>query len=453
MKYNPGNETLANHFLKFDKLIRELKQTGATLEETDVVCHLFLTMPPEMDTVVTALETLSKEDLTIAFVKNRLMDEETKKRGQGKNVHNEEAPSTAFAAGKKNTAWQRLGDKHAGKSKYSGTNFPYRCHGCGKIGHKRADCRNLKKNDSTNANLANDEKESDNFSFMATTADQEGTKTKFFLDSGASDHLVREDEELLNVRKLEKSITIKVAKSGASLKATYTGDLEVLSRVGSKDVKIVINNVLLVPELSHNLLSIRRLEDAGFEIEFKKGAGSIRKNGKTAAVAVRGTSELYVLDFKRNWVIANLCEKETSLKLWHKRMGHLNYDSVKRLPEVADGISLDGTTIPEEICEICVEGKQAKLPHNQQRHRATRPLQLVHTDLFGPITPTSHDGKRYLLTFTDDFTPFAVAYPLGAKSETFKYLKIFERMATAHFNCRMSRLRCDNGREYTTNET
>ena len=64
----------------------------------------------------------------------------------------------------------------------------------------------------------------------------------------------------------------------------------------------------------------------------------------------------------------------------------------------------------------------------------------------------SHDGKRYLLTFIDDFTHFTVAYTLSAKSEGFRYYKMYEAMATAHFNVKLSRFRCDNGREYISNE-
>lgn len=73
MKFDTANDNLANHFLKFDKLIRKLKSTGATLEESDIVCHLLLTMPTEYNTVVTALETMSTELLTLNFVKTRLL--------------------------------------------------------------------------------------------------------------------------------------------------------------------------------------------------------------------------------------------------------------------------------------------------------------------------------------------------------------------------------------------
>jgi hypothetical protein len=72
---------MSTHFLNFDKLIRELKSTGAMVEQTDVVCHLLLTLPSEYDAVVTALETLSPDLLKISFVKNRLLDEEAKRSG------------------------------------------------------------------------------------------------------------------------------------------------------------------------------------------------------------------------------------------------------------------------------------------------------------------------------------------------------------------------------------
>lgn len=95
MRYAP-TESMASHFLKFDKLIRELKSTGAKIEETDIVCHLLLTMPEEYDMVVTALETMSSGQLTLSFVKTRLLDEEAKRCGSTGSVGG--SPSTVFSA-------------------------------------------------------------------------------------------------------------------------------------------------------------------------------------------------------------------------------------------------------------------------------------------------------------------------------------------------------------------
>ena len=105
-----------------------------------------------------------------------------------------------------------------------------------------------------------------------------------------------------------------------------------------------------------------------------------------------------------------------------------------------------------EKCVACIEGKQAQMPHNEKRARATRPLQLIHSDVVGPMSPTSYDNKRYLVTFIDDCTHFMAVYAMEAKSEAFSYFRIFEAMATAHFGTKVSRFQCDNGGEYVSKE-
>lgn len=148
-------------------------------------------------------------------------------------------------------------------------------------------------------------------------------------------------------------------------------------------------------------------------------------------------------------VLKILTQRQTQTS--DETFGHLNYESVKRI------LSYDKKhriTLSQDVkrCWTCVEGKQTKLPHNQHRIRAKRPLQLIHSDLIGPINPVSHDKKRYVLTFVDDHTHFTAAYVIESKTEVLKYFKKYEAMATAHFNLKISRFRCDNGSEYISNE-
>ena len=133
-------------------------------------------------------------------------------------------------------------------------------------------------------------------------------------------------------------------------------------------------------------------------------------------------------------------------------MGHLNCEALKTLPQHVQEINIDASSRPLEICSVCVEGKQTKLPHDQHHTRAIRPLQLVHSDLMGPIKPTSYDGKKYIITFIDDYTHFTAGYIMENKSDVFEYFKIYEAMSTAHFNCKISRFHCDDGREYMSDK-
>jgi len=230
------------------------------------------------------------------------------------------------------------------------------------------------------------------------------------------------------------------------------GEIEVVSMVKGKEITVKIKDVLIVPGPQYNLLSVPKLEMNSFRITFENGKGLIERSNRLVAIALRQKSQVYLLSFRYREADANICTSTKNLELWHKRMGHLNIDSMKRLQGQVDGIKEDLSKSSKEMCQTCIEGKQTQQPHNQTRIRAKRPLQLVHSDLLGPVSPTSYDDKRYVLTFVDDYTHFTAAYILKHKSEVLHYLKIYEAMATAHFNLKLSRFRCDNGREYISNE-
>lgn len=452
MKFDTGHETLANHFLKFDKIVRQLRSTGATLEETDIVCHLLLTMPSEYNTVVTAIETLSMENINLSFVKNRLLDEESKWNDSRKKSHSEVNPLTAFAS--------RPGKSFANKNKESRTKgngrFPFRCHFCGLKGHKKSKCyKFLSQSESKSANVIDKEPTittEESCMFPAIIGDSSEDKIKWYLDSGATEHLIDDNVLLQNVKRLESPVKIKVAKSGIYLYAKHVGELNVISYVNGVEIPITIKNVLSVPDLKFNLLSVSVLEHNGFRVIFENGKGTIDKNGKLIAVAKRTNFKLYELNVKQAETCVNTCLNEENMVLWHKRLGHLNFESMKHLKQQVDGIESEFKKPPLHKCEMCIEGKQTQLPHKHERTRAKRPLQLIHSDLFGPVNPTSHDGKRYVLTFIDDYTHFTVAYTMKYKSELFHYFKIYEAMAGAFFNNRLSRFRCDNGGEYISSE-
>lgn len=120
---------LQEHFLTFDKIIRELKSSGAKMEEEDVVCHLLLTLPESFDSVVTALETMKLEELNLEFAKGRLLDSDTKRKTKSKesNDYPDMAEAIAMAISKRDVI----------------------CYKCGKKGHYKADCKQNNYRDST----------------------------------------------------------------------------------------------------------------------------------------------------------------------------------------------------------------------------------------------------------------------------------------------------------------
>ena len=106
-----------------------------------------------------------------------------------------------------------------------------------------------------------------------------------------------------------------------------------------------------------------------------------------------------------------------------------------------------------KFCEPCVLGKSTKLKFpKKSEFRATRTLQLIHTDVCGPISPESPGGSKYFLTFTDDYSRVTWVIPLKQKSQVFEELKAFieyqEKVRRQSVEC----IRSDNGGEYTSNQ-
>ncbi|KAG5872644.1 hypothetical protein JTB14_028057 [Gonioctena quinquepunctata] len=121
---------------------------------------------------------------------------------------------------------------------------------------------------------------------------------------------------------------------------------------------------------------------------------------------------------------------------------------MKNLTKIARGVKLQKSNIG--ICEVCQDSKQVRKPFKNERTRATRSLEIVHTDLVEVETPT-YDKKKYFNTCLDDFTHYTQVYLLEHKSEAAKFLKDFVAEMERKWNLKLHKLRCDNGGEYTGN--
>lgn len=82
--------------------------------------------------------------------------------------------------------------------------------------------------------------------------------------------------------------------------------------------------------------------------------------------------------------------------------------------------------------------------------RATAPFNYIHSDLCGPITPTSPSDTKYILTFTDDFSRFTWIYFLKKKSHTLSVFKQFQALVDGRHNRKVLCLRTDGGGEYSS---
>lgn len=83
-------------------------------------------------------------------------------------------------------------------------------------------------------------------------------------------------------------------------------------------------------------------------------------------------------------------ENEKTLK-WHQKLGHLGKGNMRKLLTTSEGMNIteENLDIFNNTCEICLKAKQTKIPFGKERTRAKRPLEIIHTDVCGPIEPVT----------------------------------------------------------------
>ena len=99
-----------------------------------------------------------------------------------------------------------------------------------------------------------------------------------------------------------------------------------------------------------------------------------------------------------------------------------------------DGLleSLDYESL--DACEPCLLGKMTKTPFSGTMERATDLLEIIHTDVCGPMSVDARGKYRYFLTFTNDLSRYEYIYLMKHKSETFEKFKESQSEVENHRN-------------------
>ena len=144
---------------------------------------------------------------------------------------------------------------------------------------------------------------------------------------------------------------------------------------------------------------------------------------------------------------------EGDSKLWHRRLGHLNYRSLGHLSSKKLVCGILEIVKPEKSCEVCMKGKQPRFPFaSEVAPRAKHALEVVHSDVCGPFPVPSLGGKKYFVSFVDEFTRMAWVTLIKFKHEVFTEFQKFKVKAEKQSGQKLKILRTDGGGEYNSAE-
>jgi hypothetical protein len=228
--------------------------------------------------------------------------------------------------------------------------------------------------------------------------------------------------------------------------------------VGKGNVKLqlngitqVVTGVYYIPELKNNLLSIGQLQQKQITVVFKNDYCKVYHQEKGLLMTSQmATNKLYpIIAEAKLACLQSKCEDITNL--WHCRYGHLNFKSLIHLQQKNMVRGLPKLEDSKQVCSDCLIGKQHRdsIPKTSN-WSSTRRLELVHSDICGPITPASNSNSRYILTFIDDFSRKTWIYFLLNKSSALDQFKNFRSMIEKETGEVIACLRTDRGGEFTS---
>lgn len=342
-----------------------------------------------------------------------------------------------------------LVNKHTSKSTNKASDKAPRCYECNKSGHYGKNCfkriaRLKRENKSNKGETSKKDSSPSNVKTFCATLSLNGIDSEnWYIDSGATAHFTN-NKKLLSITKDIPNAMCTIADN-QKLHVESVGNTQIEIDNNGKNDAVLITDVLHVPKLSTNLLSVSRIAQQGYMVVFDRKKCTIFDEERNAIATASEDHGMYKLDrpIHRIHAVGTTTDYET----WHRRLGHPCHNVLMRMRNtVLKDININEAN--RNTCIPCVKGKQHRLPFYPSTNCTTQPLQIVHSDLCGPMQHTSYGGSRYFLTFIDDYTRKVFVYFLKGKDEVLNYFKDFKRYVENQTDLKIKTLRTDNGREY-----
>src|SRR5258705_7462901 len=254
------------------------------------------------------------------------------------------------------------------------------------------------------------------------------------VDTGATSHMTPPRHWLKNYKPLR--LPVRLANNTVVYSAGVGSVLFIPEIEGRKLQAVEFSNVLHVPELGNNLFSVLYLTCyKQFSVVILETVMNFVHSGKvwfTAAVNssncayLKGSTQVNPTLAIDSALSSSTLPLDTTL--WHQRLCHHHYNGLEWIlkQKLVSGLVIESQSVPDPICKPCLAGKVHANPFPSSQSQSSCPLQLIHTDVHGPLPVRTHSGFQYWVTFIDNYTQFHAVFPMKAKSDTFEAFKAFK---------------------------
>ncbi|RVW21903.1 Retrovirus-related Pol polyprotein from transposon TNT 1-94 [Vitis vinifera] len=381
-----GVSGVRDHIIKLRHYFNKANEMKVELGEKFLKWLILESLPASFDAVKLTYNAL-KEEWTLEELMSIVVQHEVSLKkhethslalvtNQASNVK-KKPPHKNFGGSKQ---FKRKGNSNQGTSNASVSSnaaksekFKGKCNFCHKIGHKQVDCFKFK-------NWLEKKKKGEIVVVVNLNANMIETNivdvhaNSWWLDTGATIHVTNSLQEMTNRRKPSKHEECVYMGDGSKVKVEFFGMIKL--KLITKSF-LLLHNVAFIPSLRRNLISVSSLDRHGYSFHFGGGKVDIFCNSVLIGNGVL-FGNLYSLSLHHgllsdsssvNSVVG--CKRArmnlSSSMLWHKRLDF-------------------------ETCVVCLKGKMTAKTRKEKIDRCGSTLDLIHTDICGPLSPTALGG-------------------------------------------------------------
>ena len=320
------------------------------------------------------------------------------------------------------------------------------CFVCDKLGHHAPQCRKrVKTGNSGNPPKANLVEGDDIIAVVISQANMVTNPKNWVVNSGATRHICANKDAFTSYTPVVDDE--KVVYLGDSHTAQVLGKGKVMLKLTSGKT-LALNNVLHVPNIRANLVSVALLGKVGVKESFESDKIIMTKDN--IFVGKRFCNQgLFVLSISEvmNENASSSAYLIDSYDIWHARLGHVSSGYIKKMQTLGLINNIDYSGLSK--FQICATSKLTKKTCSSVTGE-TKLLELIHSDLGDLKQTMTRGGKKFYVTFIDDYSRFARIYLLRSKDEAFDMFLSYKAEVENQLDRKIKRIRSDRGEANTS---
>ena len=278
------------------------------------------------------------------------------------------------------------------------------------------------------------------------------TEDNWIIDTGATHHMTANLNHLNNATPYTSDEKITIG-NGTCLSVTHIGSTSIYVPHNT----IVLKNVLCVPTITVNLLSVKQLckdngcwficDDVIFFIQDKATRKILYQGNSDGGELFTIPVNVFAGSFAAKLgQCSAFLGKKVQVSVWHRRLGHPSEEVLAAMLKKSKVIV--SADCSQSLCSSCISGKMTRQPFHVKQSRATFLFEKIHTDVWGPSPKLSVQGYRYYISFVDEYSRFLWIFPMNNKSQAFDIFVRFYAFVLNQFNVTVKCLQSDGGGEF-----